>query len=281
MAFKDTKITFFDQPSNRPDRRSVSAWCWRTRLVLNFKGLGYTTKFVEIPDLESTFKALGIPPTGAKPDGSPHYTVPAIIDATNSSKPPVYISDSQKILLYLEEIYPDPSRPLLPSTSISLGVYAPTPAVYLLVKEFILSRFVPYLRPLLIEDMAGVVNPGVVEWMNAKIVAEKGEGHDVVTEYSIGKEGSAEKEECWKKLEEGFGILAELLESGERMRANLSGEPGQFFMGQQVTYADFSILATLIMIRTASKPSWQRVAKWHEGRWEKFWNALEAYIVVN
>ncbi|KAI0782748.1 hypothetical protein C8Q75DRAFT_495202 [Abortiporus biennis] len=279
-AFKDTKITLFDGPSTHPDRRSLSGWCWRARLVLNFKGLAYTTQFVEIIDLESTLKPLGVPPTGTKADGSPHYTVPAIIDATDSTKPPVCISDSQKILLYLEETYPDPSRPLIPSTAAGPGDYFPAPAVYLLVKQFILSHFVPYIRPLLIEDMVHFLSPRVVERMNASIVAAKGEGHDMVTESSIGKEGSPEKEACWKKLEDSFGILAELLETGEKMRAGLPGGPGQFFMGHQVTYADFSVLATLLMIHTASESNWKRVAQWHGGRWERLRKALEEYIVV-
>ncbi|KAI0782982.1 hypothetical protein C8Q75DRAFT_737142 [Abortiporus biennis] len=282
MALKNTKITFFDLASVYPDRRSLSLWCWTTRLVLNFKGLGYTTQFVEFPDIEPTLKPLGIPPTATKADGSPLFTVPAIIDATDPTKPPVCVSDSQEILLYLEKMYPDPLRPLIPSVTQNTGTYVPAPALYMLVKQFVLSNFMPYILPLVIEDMVPIIPPRAFEFATKAIVAAKGEGHDFITEHFVGKEGSPEKEAYWKKLEAGFGIMALILESGEKIRADssVSGGAGEFFMGHQVTFADFSLLAPMIMIRFASEKGWGRVSKWHGGRWERYWKALEEYIVV-
>ncbi|RKU49191.1 hypothetical protein DL546_008898 [Coniochaeta pulveracea] len=104
------KITLFDLPSQAPNR----AWSlnpWRTRLILNYKGLDYETKFVEYPDIKQTLKDHVAP----NEDGS--YTIPTIRlpDGT-------YIMDSYKIADALEESYPSP--PLHLNSDMQKGVNA-------------------------------------------------------------------------------------------------------------------------------------------------------------
>ncbi|KAF8509530.1 hypothetical protein BU17DRAFT_70416 [Hysterangium stoloniferum] len=66
--------------------------------VLNYKGIPYNTVWVEYPEIAATMRKIGAAPTSTKPDGSPHYTIPM--------GSPTVISDSWKIVEYLEETYP-------------------------------------------------------------------------------------------------------------------------------------------------------------------------------
>ncbi|KAI0782746.1 hypothetical protein C8Q75DRAFT_727178 [Abortiporus biennis] len=277
MSSKKTNIVFFDLPSNLPNRQSVSPWCWRVRLALNYKGLSYRTEWIDYPDISSTCESLHIPPTNKNPDGTPRWDLPALIDETDPESP-VRIADAQNIVLYLEEKYHDPSRSLFPSPFTTDG---PAPCLYLLLKQFSDSYFVPYLAPLIIEETLKIMTPRSIVFKNAQLRATT--GAKSLAAISAGKEGSPEKEAVWAKLEEGFGVLAKLLESGEQLRWKLEGndvEKGEFFMGNRLTYADIYMCGTLIMIRTASPTGWERVRKWHCGRWQRLWNAMEEYIKV-
>jgi glutathione S-transferase len=76
---------------------------WKARAALNFKGLPYKTEWIEYPDLEPTFKSLGI----SKNDPSTAYT--------DYSSPAVklpdgrYIMDSRSIGEALDKLQPEPS----------------------------------------------------------------------------------------------------------------------------------------------------------------------------
>ena len=49
------------------------------RFTLDYKGLQYKTVWTEYPDIAATCQSLNIPPTGKWPDGSPMYTLPALV----------------------------------------------------------------------------------------------------------------------------------------------------------------------------------------------------------
>jgi len=94
------EVILYDLPSKQGKCWSLNPW--KTRLVLNLKGIPYKTEWTEYPDLQPKFEKFGIPPnsTGWK------YTSPTIRlpDGT-------YVMDSHKIAAALERLYPDP--PLL------------------------------------------------------------------------------------------------------------------------------------------------------------------------
>ncbi|KAJ3526218.1 hypothetical protein NMY22_g10251 [Coprinellus aureogranulatus] len=76
-----TMITLFDVTSSLPDK-AWNATTWKTRFSLNYKGLPYKTEWLEYPEIAPVLQKHGIPPYKLKPDGTPHYTVPAILDVT-------------------------------------------------------------------------------------------------------------------------------------------------------------------------------------------------------
>ena len=74
-------------------------------MILNFKGIDYSTEWVEYPDLAPHHKALGIPPNDKNAPGYfADYSSPAIKYADGS-----YAQDSWPIAHELEKQYPNPS----------------------------------------------------------------------------------------------------------------------------------------------------------------------------
>jgi hypothetical protein len=73
------------------------------RLALNYKCIPYKTVWVEYADVQKACIAIGAKATGKMSNGSTRYTLPTIaIPATGE-----VISDSPKIIAYLEEHFPE------------------------------------------------------------------------------------------------------------------------------------------------------------------------------
>ncbi|KAK5128148.1 hypothetical protein LTR08_004100 [Meristemomyces frigidus] len=179
------------------------------RLALNYKGLPYTTEWVEYPDLAPKFKALGIPPNG--PEALAAYSSPTIRISDGS-----YIMESRAIVAALEKLQPEPSLHLdngytdrvqaavLNTTKALAPIGIPrtsekllNPASQPYFNETRKKRFGMSLKDLAISDRAG--------------------------------------ETAWKNVEPLLDELKGMLHENEG---------GPYVMGQQVSYADF-ILAGL------------------------------------
>ncbi|PLB47497.1 putative glutathione S-transferase [Aspergillus steynii IBT 23096] len=122
-----TQIVLFDLPSKDP----LVTWTpnpWKTRLVLNFKGLDYRTEWVEYPDIKPTLESH------VSPDAGGTYTIPTI--ALPDGK---YLMDSRKITDYLEEAHPQPTLRL--------------DSLYLLKVEDLWSQYMGALRPVFIPEI--------------------------------------------------------------------------------------------------------------------------------
>ncbi|GAM37776.1 hypothetical protein TCE0_033f07988 [Talaromyces pinophilus] len=91
----------FDIPTKAP-QVCWSMNTWRTRLLLNYKGLDYKTEWVEYPDIAPRLNQH-VPPNE---NGVP-FTLPAIQLPDGS-----YVMDSYKIADIIEEKHPEPSVPL-------------------------------------------------------------------------------------------------------------------------------------------------------------------------
>ena len=69
--------------------------------MLNFKGIPYTTEWIEYPDIALKLKSLGISPN----ESFPHYSVPTV----HFHDPNVVVMDSVNIARELEKRHPTPS----------------------------------------------------------------------------------------------------------------------------------------------------------------------------
>ncbi|KAH7196652.1 putative glutathione S-transferase [Fusarium flagelliforme] len=101
------QLVLFDLPSREPN----GAWSlnpWKTRFLLNFKGIDYKTEWLEYPDIKATLE----PHVPANP-ATGTWTIPTVKFPDGT-----YIMDSDKILERIEKDYPEPSvhkdSPVLP-----------------------------------------------------------------------------------------------------------------------------------------------------------------------
>jgi len=219
------------------------------RYCLNYKGLPYQTIWVEYPDVASTLQSAGVPPTSRKPDGSPMYTLPAIIDPNTGTA----MADSLLIAEYLDATYPD--RPMLvpngTQTLLQAFVMAVTNnispmfrfSMLITCKEILSERSDVYMR----ESRNDLLQGASVE--------------DI---YPKGEEAKVE----WKKLEDGMAGIGQWL--GDR----------KFVMGDRISFADFILggwLRTFKTIWGAESKQWKDIASWDGGRWGRFLDNLEVY----
>lgn len=89
----DQNIILFDLAS-RDDNKCWSLNPWKTRFLLNFKGLDYTTQFLEYPDLKKVL--------------SPHITADLYTSPTIKYPDGQYIMDSRVIADFIEKKHPEP-----------------------------------------------------------------------------------------------------------------------------------------------------------------------------
>ncbi|KAJ4137420.1 hypothetical protein NW768_003007 [Fusarium equiseti] len=92
------QLVLFDLPSREPN----GAWSlnpWKTRFLLNFKGIDYKTEWLEYPDIKATLE----PHVPANP-ATGTWTIPTVKFPDGT-----YIMDSAKILERIEKDYPEPS----------------------------------------------------------------------------------------------------------------------------------------------------------------------------
>ncbi|KAJ7818321.1 hypothetical protein B0H14DRAFT_2373211 [Mycena olivaceomarginata] len=250
-------IIFYDIPSTHPSR-TWSPNLWKTRLLnqksryaLNFKRVPYKTVWLEYPEIEGRCKEIGAPPSGVKPDGRPHFTLPVIQDLSTGA----VISDSSKIAAYLDATYPDRPRLMPPGTTGLHRAFEDAARTQLDP----ISRYGP---PASHKNL----NPLSAEYFRRTREATWGKTLEELT--PKGEEDAVE----WKKLEDGFGKLDEWI------RAN--GEGSSYFMGDALTYADIFLAAYVHWIRLVLPEKWDEIKLWHQGRWAKLLKGLGDYETV-
>ncbi|KAG2353592.1 hypothetical protein BDR07DRAFT_1432771 [Suillus spraguei] len=251
-----TKIILLDIPTVLPV--STSPNTWKVRLTLNYKELAYGTKWVETTDIESVCKSLGIPPTDALPDGTPKYTLPALID--NTFTPPAFLSDSTPIIEYLERTYPDPDS--------SRALYQPASrALHALFEYHVAQSITTQLLPVMVMHMYDKKTPRDRIHFRQRIEATLAKKLE-----DIELKGK-DREEHWKKLERAFDLLAASMETR-------SGA-GELFTGPNLSLADCTLGGLLLALRYDSPDeAWMKISSWSNGKWSRYMAALLKWTSV-
>ncbi|KAF9043786.1 hypothetical protein BDZ89DRAFT_216347 [Hymenopellis radicata] len=227
-------ITLYDLPSTVPG----NAWSpstWIVRYALNIKNIPHKTKWVNYPEIEPACKEIGAAPTGVKPDGSPHYTVPVIHDDSTGS----VISESVVILEYLDKRYPDTSTLLPPGTK----------ALHLAFRDAAASHIKP-LRQFIITPSYYTMTPPNKAYYDKRFAG--------ISPDSLLPQG-AQKVEEWAKAQEALGKIAAWM-----------GPEDKYVMGDEVSYADILTAAFLRWARVSwgeDSQEWKDVMSWHNNRW--------------
>ncbi|KAI0441146.1 putative glutathione S-transferase [Xylaria telfairii] len=92
-----SKIVLFDLGSSGPQNKAWNLNAWKTRFLLNYKGLDYKTEWLEYPNIKPRLQ-------GHFPEDTNLYTVPTAIMPDGT-----YIMDSWNIAKAIEKDYPSPS----------------------------------------------------------------------------------------------------------------------------------------------------------------------------
>ncbi|XP_006456489.1 hypothetical protein AGABI2DRAFT_146311 [Agaricus bisporus var. bisporus H97] len=233
-------ITFYDLARKSP-QTTWSQNPFKTRFALNYKKLPYRTVNLELPEVESELKKVGIPPSSTWADGRPMYTSPSIFDdSTNTG-----VSDSYKIAQYLDKTYPDTPKLFPPGTEALQASF------YAQFNELRVPTF-----PFLIPTFFRILNPPSAEYYSQPLADYEPKGEERV--------------EAWKKVEASYNTLY----------GWLSQSMGPYFMGDTVTFADFAVGGMIYAVETCigkDSKEFKDLMTWNDGRWAEFRKSLEQY----
>ncbi|GIZ38529.1 hypothetical protein CKM354_000194500 [Cercospora kikuchii] len=209
-----SQITLYDLPTKKTDPPTCwSPNVWKTRLVLNYKGIPYNTTFLKHPDIEPTLSSIGIPPNPPMGPAGPQsrYTVPAIHLPDGTA-----VMDSARIAPVLEKSRPEPSLHL------ENGLHEQAGPILGQVARPLLGVFYPLI-------MLEVLLDDVAPYWRAKREA----AFDcTIEEFEAAKGG----EGAWQAAQPGFDAMEKFLKENKK-------DQGPFILGSQVCYGDFIIAA--------------------------------------
>ncbi|KAK2464957.1 hypothetical protein APHAL10511_003033 [Amanita phalloides] len=243
-------IIFYDVASKTPGL----AWApnpWKTRFTLNYKGIPYTTEWVEFPDIEAKCKETGIPPGEVKADGTPIYILPAIWDPSTKTG----VANSLRIAEYLDKTYPDTPRVCFDG----LDEYNHIMTSFKTLPE--LKPIPRFTLPLVYER---IINPASQGYFRR--TREAAFGRKVEELVLTGKE----REEAWNQVRQGFNIVDGWLQKNG----------GPYARGDQISIVDFVWGGPLMWCKILwgeNSELWQDVLTWNDGRWKAYMENLEKY----
>ncbi|KAL4077577.1 hypothetical protein J3A83DRAFT_4388889 [Scleroderma citrinum] len=216
---------------------TVGHW-YHSRFVLSYKGLPFQIDWVELPDIAPRMKEIGASP-GKHPDGSDHYTLPVLRDPNTGA----VVTDSWDIAVYLENTYPE--KPIFPKDTKGLIRAFNTAEVDQIVpiRKFLFLR----AREIFTGRSAEYFTTTREKYFNQKF-----------EEFS--PEGSPERDQHWSSLEKAFTTT--------KMWCNQSD--GKWFMGNIFSYVDILAAARVFWLKKIlHDDEWKRIARWHDGMWER------------
>ncbi|KAF8996517.1 hypothetical protein BDQ17DRAFT_1186057, partial [Cyathus striatus] len=245
-------ITLYDIHSTLPEK-AWSSLSWNVRYILNYKKLPYKSEYVEYPDIEETCKKLGIPPTSAKPDGSPFYTLPAIFDSDTG----MAVADSFAIAQYLDFTYPETPTVVLQGTE----------ELTLTSVDTFVGKFCP-LYMCLIRRMCAIFTPRTTEYLSRKPYFGKSWAELMMFT-------DEDEMKCLKIVE---GAMLEVHGKCKKTRMN-----ALYVMADQPTFVDFTTAGMFVFIRTLvgeDSEMWEEILNWHGGHWGRLLEELKEWEVI-
>ncbi|KAJ4380658.1 hypothetical protein N0V86_004019 [Didymella sp. IMI 355093] len=214
----------YDLPTKQGTAWSLNPW--KTRLILNFKGIDYKTEWVEFPDVEPKMKSLGLAPNPKDAPGYfADYSIPAIKYEDGSCQ-----MDSWLIAHELEKRYPSPSLHLDDPVNIKIR-----------------DQISHILGPIFLQFLLTI--PALLPERSQEYFYRTREAELGKPLSEVHKEALANAEEGWKKAEESLKEVADLLKKHE----------GPYFLGKTVSYADFIFVSALYFVKCISEEAYQRM----------------------
>ncbi|XMA10847.1 hypothetical protein WAI453_003638 [Rhynchosporium graminicola] len=208
-----------------PTKGRPSCWSpnpWKTRLVLNFKGIDYKTEWVAYPDIEARLS----PHVQPNPISDTPYTIPTVRVPDGT-----YIMDSKLIVARLEKDYPTPS------------LYLDSP---------ILEEMQP-----IIGKIAGPLRPVWQPRVPINLLGERcSEYFHRTREEKLGNSLVQ-----FAKEEGGEEAWVEALPAVKELGVLLKRNGGPFVLGKTPSYADSVIVGFLQFFKKIEEDMYQRLVK--------------------
>lgn len=195
---------------------------------MNYKGIPHRTVRLDGADIENTCIAEGVPPLDHREDGSPHYTVPVLVDATNPTAP-VKVVDSKAIIEYIDTTYPDPNsgKLLFPKGTEALQALAFDHTAQVRKCLFQLSVEGFYLK-------------------QCGFVKQRFENRYLEVTSSAALERKEARDAWWKDARSALEKLGGYMDKNPE---SIGGEKGFHFIGRSFSFLDLSVGADLIMLK--------------------------------
>ena len=208
-------------------------------------------------------KERGIPPSEVLPDGRERYTVPALFDSTTNTT----ISDSNRILKYLDETYTDTHQ---------LCTLDDT------ADEFIKPAFEPgwsLLGPRAYSTW-GLLVPTIVAHLDAESAAKYESNFQHMFNMSVEQFllDTEKQEELWKQTQDSYdSIQCWFVQAEERYGR------GKWILGDEIKLPDLTVATSLTWVALFGgehNEYWKRIAKLNRGRWGNMLERLKPYLTV-
>ncbi|KAI0032787.1 hypothetical protein K488DRAFT_49127 [Vararia minispora EC-137] len=245
-------IVLYDIPSAVLPDKAWSPNVWKTRLLLNYKGLPYRTEWTESPDLRPVAMKLGVPPNKITSNGNPLHFAPFIWCPRTSA----YVPDSLEIAIHLEHAYPETPRVI--QGPVCEALVRAWDAHW---NETVSTRMYP-LMLMRTHDQLTPRSAAGFRWSRERMLGT-----------SLEAQAPPDKQPAlWDALRQGLA----------RIDGYLRDAP--FVAGNQLTYPDFVIAGWLIWMKRVLGPEsaeWQEVEKWNDGRWKKHLDVFSQWEYVD
>ncbi|KAL6837324.1 hypothetical protein V8C40DRAFT_229708 [Trichoderma camerunense] len=214
------EITLFDLPSKEP----CASWSlnpWKTRFLLNYKGLEYKTEWLNYPEIAPRIRPH-LPPN----ETGRAYSIPTIQFPDGT-----YVMESRKIAEAIEQRHPSPP------------VYLDDPTVQKI--ERLVFKSIKPLYPLLMYKISQVIlTEKSYDYWVGQYTREYGMTLD---EYERQFGG----EKAWAAAQPAMSELTATLKEKQA--------EGPFFLGKEVSYADFVWLGGLIFVKRTDEKLYQEL----------------------
>ncbi|KAF9877655.1 hypothetical protein CkaCkLH20_04790 [Colletotrichum karsti] len=268
-ATSSSSMVLYDVAFAQPyEKNTCAPNPWKARYALNFKGVAYSTQWVQTPEIEKVRSGLGVPPCRKFADGSDFYTLPILTDSNTNSA----IGDSFDIANYLEKNFPNAGAgDLFPSLQLD---YVPPGGESLVpLSERNDDVHADYARFNNNVDMAFSLHAQLMAhgmswdpaWEDA-IKAEFLRRAGLKSWDDLGLYGEA-REKTKASLRDALRDLAAMFHRDTA---------GPFLLGSQPSYGDIIVGGWLRMLsKTLPDSEWEEFQAWHDGAFGRLHAALQ------
>ena len=222
MTAKQDQLVLYDLASKSNTPFSPSTL--KTHYQLNYKGIPYTTQYLEFPEIAPLLTSFGIP-SPPKNEGYGKHTVPAVKFPDGDC-----VMDSLAIYKRLET---DAAYASLPKIPIDEALEQRVDAIT--------TRMFIGLGPAFRYNTLMLFNPVGQEYYRKERMGGK----------ELPKPTDGELNDAWVAAEGVVGELAAVLREG--------GSGGPFFLGDQVSWTDFRVVALFHFARKGSEETFERL----------------------